>query len=294
MRWERRGTSQNIEDRRGAGGGGGGRGSRGKLGLGATLLVLLVAYVLKVDPQTLFGAAEAVSGTSGAGAGSAGGAPATPPSAEEDEQVQFVSFVLDDAQATWQRLFQARGQQYQDARLVLFTDAVTSRCGEADAGTGPFYCPGDNKVYIDLSFFRDLRSRFRAPGDFAQAYVLAHEIGHHVQTLLGTSAQIRQAQRADPSRRNDLQVRMELQADCYAGIWAHATAQRNLLEIGDLEEGLAAAAAVGDDRLQQEATGRVEPERWTHGSSAMRQRWFTRGYQTGDMTQCDTLQAATL
>ena len=187
MRWERRGTSQNIEDQRGARGGGGRRGGSGaKLGLGATLLILLAAYVLKVDPQTLFGAAEAVTGPTG-GATPAAETPSATPSAEADEQVQFVSFVLDDAQATWQRLFAARGQQYEDARLVLFTDAVQSRCGAADAGTGPFYCPGDKKVYIDLSFFRDLRTRFRAPGDFAQAYVLAHEIGHHVQTLTGVA-----------------------------------------------------------------------------------------------------------
>jgi predicted metalloprotease len=259
-----------------------------------TLAVLALAYFMKVDPSTLFGVAEAVSGATGGGAPSPEGpAPAT--SAESDTQVQFVSFVLDDTQATWRRIFQEQGlPAYQDAQLVLFTSEVQSACGPADAGVGPFYCPGDQKVYIDLGFFQELHSRFRAPGDFAQAYVLAHEIGHHVQTLMGTSRAIRAAQSADPRRRNDLQIRMELQADCYAGVWAHGTAQRNLLEVGDLEEGLSAAAAVGDDRLQREATGRVERESWTHGSSDMRMRWFTRGYQTGDMAQCDAIRAPTL
>ncbi len=295
MRWERRGKSQNIEDRR-AGGSGGGGSRRGgaKLGLGATLLILVAAYFLKVDPQMLFGAAEAVSGATGGTSGAAQPATGAAANPEDDELVQFVSFVLDDSQSTWQRIFTQRGQRYQDAQLVLFSDSVRSACGAADAGAGPFYCPGDRKVYIDLSFFRELHTRFRAPGDFAQAYVLAHEVGHHVQTLLGTSTQVRQAQRANPSQRNELQVRMELQADCYAGLWAHSTARRDLLEAGDIEEGLSAAAAVGDDRIQQEATGRVQPERWTHGSSEMRMRWFTRGYRSGDFDQCDTFGATQL
>ena len=288
MRWERRGKSQDIEDRRGQRGG---RGRRAGLGLGGTLVVLAVAYFLKVDPQRLMGVAESAVGATGGGGGASGPVQETP---ESDEQVQFVSFVLDDAQNTWTRIFQQRGQRYPRAQLVLFTDAVQSRCGAADSGVGPFYCPADNKVYIDLVFFRELHQRFRAPGDFAQAYVIAHEIGHHIQTVLGTSRQVRAAQQRNPAQRNDLQIRMELQADCYSGIWAHSTARRDLLEEGDIQEGLGAAAAVGDDRIQQQATGRVQPERWTHGSSEMRMRWFMVGYRSGDMDRCDTFRAQTL
>jgi predicted metalloprotease len=216
--------------------------------------------------------------------------PSGPPAAtspEEEEMVDFVSFVLDDAQDTWTGLL---GSRYQRARLVLFTDAVESACGFAQAATGPFYCPGDQRVYIDLGFYRELDRRFGAPGDFAQAYVLAHEIGHHVQTLLGTEAEVRDAQRANPARANQLSVAMELQADCYAGIWGHSTSQKQLLEAGDVEEGLSAAAAIGDDRIQRMSGTRVSPERFTHGSSAQRVEWFRRGMSSGRPESCDTFR----
>src|SRR5688572_14454969 len=199
--------------------------------------------------------------------------------------VKFVSFVLDDAQQTWRKIL---GPRYQDAKLVLFREGVQSGCGAAGAETGPFYCPADQKVYIDLSFFDELETKFEAPGDFAQAYVLAHEIGHHVQTQLGISQKVRAAQSSNPSAVNDLSVRMELQADCFSGVWGHSTNQRDILEPGEVKEGLAAAAAVGDDRIQRQARGRVNPETFTHGSSAQRQQWFMRGFESGDVSACDT------
>jgi predicted metalloprotease len=206
-------------------------------------------------------------------------------SPEEEELVQFVSFVLDDAQDTWERLLPGR---YQRAALVLFRDAVQSACGFAEAATGPFYCPGDRKVYIDLGFYAELKQRFGAPGDFAQAYVLTHEIGHHVQTLLGIEERMRQMQQARPQLSNELSVRLELQADCFAGLWGNSTAQRNILERGDVEEGLNAAAAIGDDRIQRMSGARVAPERFTHGSSEQRVEWFRRGLQSGQIEACDT------
>jgi predicted metalloprotease len=196
-----------------------------------------------------------------------------------------VSFVLDDAQDTWERLLPGR---YQRAALVLFRDAVQSACGFAEAATGPFYCPGDRKVYIDLGFYAELKQRFGAPGDFAQAYVLTHEIGHHVQTLLGIEGRMRQMQQARPQLSNELSVRLELQADCFAGLWGNSTAQRNILERGDVEEGLNAAAAIGDDRIQRMSGARVAPERFTHGSSEQRVEWFRRGLQSGQIEACDT------
>jgi predicted metalloprotease len=204
--------------------------------------------------------------------------------AEEEELVDFVSFVLDDVQSTWSSLL----PQYQNARLVLFRNAIDSACGFAQSATGPFYCPGDQKVYIDLGFYKELRSQFGAPGDFAQAYVLAHELGHHVQNLLGIEAQVRRAQRANPGLQNELSVRMELQADCFAGVWGYAAAQRGVLEPGDVEEGLNAAAAIGDDRIQRMSTGYVNPESFTHGSSEQRMTWLRKGLTTGDPEVCDT------
>jgi predicted metalloprotease len=201
--------------------------------------------------------------------------------------VDFVSFVLDDAQNTWQQIL---GSRYRHAKLVLFRDEIQSACGMAESATGPFYCPADERVYIDLGFYDELRQQFGASGDFAQAYVLTHEIGHHVQKLLGTEEAVRQAQDANPSRVNDLSVRLELQADCYAGVWGHSTAQRNILEQGDVEEGLNAAASIGDDRIQRMSGSRVAPERFTHGSSAQRVEWFKRGMDTGDIKACDTFQ----
>jgi predicted metalloprotease len=207
---------------------------------------------------------------------------------EEELQVDFVSAVLDSTQRFWTQALPRVGRQYQDAELVLFRDAIQSACGFAEAATGPFYCPGDHRVYIDLGFYDELRQRFGAPGDFAQAYVLAHEIGHHVQNLLGTERELRRLQQARPDQANQLSVRMELQADCYAGVWANSYAAKGSLEPGDIEEGLGAAAAVGDDRIQRMGGGRVNPEGFTHGSSEQRMEWFNRGYQSGDPKSCDT------
>jgi predicted metalloprotease len=214
----------------------------------------------------------------------------------EDEQSQFVAVVLADTEDTWNAVFRNAGRQYQEPTLVLFSGSVRSACGFAQAAMGPFYCPADQKVYIDLSFYSDLKNRFRAPGDFAQAYVIAHEVGHHVQTLLGVSEQVqRKKARLSKVEANQLSVRQELQADCLAGIWAHhADRTRNLLERGDIEEGLNAASAIGDDRMQKQSQGYVTPESFTHGSSAQRVKWFKRGYQTGDVNACDTFGEAQL
>jgi predicted metalloprotease len=202
--------------------------------------------------------------------------------------VHFVSFVLDDTQRTWTQILQQQGRSYRHAKLVLFRDAVDSACGMAQSATGPFYCPDDEKVYIDLSFYDELKRRFGAPGDFAQAYVLAHEIGHHVQKLLGIETQVQRAMGTHPGERNELSVRLELQADCLAGVWGHSTAQRNILEAGDVDEALRAASAVGDDRLQRMATGQVNPDSFTHGSSEQRAHWFQQGFQSGNIAACDT------
>jgi predicted metalloprotease len=202
--------------------------------------------------------------------------------------IQFVSFVLDDVQNTWGKEFQQQGQPYRNAKLDLFQDSVRSGCGYAEAAMGPFYCPVDQKVYIDLNFYKELKDRFGAPGDFAQAYVLAHEVGHHVQHQLGIDDKVRAAQERDPSLANELSVAMELQADCFAGIWGHSTQQRQILEEGDVEEALGAAAAVGDDRIQKQSTGEVNPETWTHGSAKDRAAWFRRGFETGNIDNCDT------
>jgi predicted metalloprotease len=250
------------------------------MGLGGILLLLVLSLVFKQDFLSLLGTDSSVA-TTGEQA-----APVNDPN--EEPQVQFVSFVLDDAQRTWQEILRREGTEYRDAKLVLFRDAVDSGCGFAQSATGPFYCPADQRVYIDLSFFDELQSRFGAPGDFARAYVLAHEIGHHVQTLLGLSEQVRRKQQMNPSLQNELSVRMELQADCFAGVWGHSTQQRNLLEAGDVEEGLRAAAAVGDDRLQRMGSGRVNPDSFTHGTSEQRTRWLRRGLSSGDPRDCDT------
>ena len=281
MRWTPSGKSRNIEDR---------RGRRPvyrrptSIGCGGLVFILLLSYVLGLNPL------EMLMLTSGGG-------PAPAPTqqgpiqstAEEEELVQFVSFVLDDAQAVWHRVLPGR---YRDAKLVLFRDQVASACGFASAATGPFYCPSDEKVYIDLGFYEELRSRFGAPGDFAQAYVLAHEIGHHVQNISGIEGEVRQLQRARPGAANDLSVRMELQADCFAGIWGNSTARRDLLEEGDVEEGLNAAAAIGDDRIQRMSGRAVNPDAFTHGSSDQRVTWFRRGMAAQSLDACDTFGAA--
>jgi len=282
MRWKPRGRSANLEDRRGAN-----LGARSgvRLGLGGVVLLLVLSVLFKRDFFTLLDAG---------GAGAALPATGSPGIDEEEPMVQFVSFVLDDAQGLWARLLPEAGVQYRDAKLVLFRDVVQSACGFAQAASGPFYCPSDQKVYIDLGFYDELRSRFGAPGDFAQAYVLAHEIGHHVQSLLGTDAQVRSVQRSRPELANEFSVRLELQADCYAGIWARSTAQRDMLQQGDMEEGLGAAAAVGDDRIQRMSGQYVNPDAFTHGSSDQRVAWFRRGFSTGRMDACDTFSSGNL
>ncbi|HEX6241502.1 MAG TPA: neutral zinc metallopeptidase [Polyangiales bacterium] len=212
----------------------------------------------------------------------------------EQTMVQFVSFVLDDAQTVWTQLFQRQNQRYANAKLVLFREATRSGCGMGQAAMGPFYCPSDRKVYIDLSFYEELKQRFGAPGDFAQAYVITHEIGHHVQHLLGADARVHSASESEQTGATGLSVRLELQADCYAGVWAHSTQQRQLLEAGDIDEALRAAAVIGDDALQRQSQGAVRPETFTHGSSEQRVRWFKRGYESGDPGVCDTFGATRL
>lgn len=277
MRWTPSGRSGDLEDDRG-GGGSGFRLGHG-MGLGGFLLLLVLSFIFKRNFLALFD-------TGSPGAATTQSRPVNDPA--EETQVQFVSFVLDDTQKTWTRIMQERGVPYPHAKLVLFRDTVDSACGFARSATGPFYCPADQKVYIDLSFYDELKRRFGAPGDFAQAYVLAHEIGHHVQRLIGIEDKVREATRANPGARNDLSVRTELQADCFAGIWAHSTEERKILEPGDVDEALHAAAAVGDDRIQRASGGQVSPESFTHGSSAQRVHWFRQGMTSGSLESCDT------
>lgn len=273
--WKRSRQSTNVRDLRGRRG--------GLLGGGClTLVIIIVAMVLGVDPRPLLQMGDAVqqqTQTTETGA---------PPA--DDEQAQFVAAILGDTEDVWNRLFAESGSSYQEPVLTLFSGAVRSGCGNASAAVGPFYCPLDSGVYLDMSFFRELSERFGAPGDFAAAYVIAHEVGHHVQNLTGTSDRVRRAQQsAGTAEANSLSVRLELQADCYAGLWAnHAQRERQILEPGDIEEGLTAAAAIGDDRLQTRSGGQVVPESFTHGTSRQRVRWFTRGFETGDPTACDT------
>jgi predicted metalloprotease len=279
MRWTPGGRSRDIEDRRAETGGRLVR--RGvPIGLGGLVLVFALSLLTGQDFLSLIGGLEQAAVPPGGG----DGVPVAASPAEE-KLVEFVSFVLDDNQKTWAEVLPGR---YQNAKLVLFRNAIDSACGFAEAASGPFYCPADQRVYIDLSFYEELRARFAAPGEFAQAYVLAHEIGHHVQNLLGVERQVRQLQQTRPDRVNDLSVRMELQADCLAGVWGRSTAQRDLLDTDDIESALNAAAAIGDDRLQRMTTGRVHPESFTHGSSEQRVEWFKRGLQSGDPDACDT------
>ncbi|MHB1044779.1 MAG: KPN_02809 family neutral zinc metallopeptidase [Thermoanaerobaculia bacterium] len=287
MKWTRGGRSADLEDQRG--GGGGYRGGRPgmKLGIGGFLLLAVLSLVFKKDLFSLVGAGG-MGPTADVSAGAPGAAVDDP---REEELVEFVSFVLDDAQATWTKILPTVGGEYSRAKLVLFRDGVDSACGSAGSSTGPFYCPGDQKVYIDLGFYQELKDRFGAPGDFAQAYVIAHELGHHVQHLIGVDQAVRQRQAADPRNENAYSVAMELQADCFAGVWGHETAQRGILERGDVEEGLNAAAAIGDDRMQRAAGRRVTPDAFTHGSSEQRVAWFRKGLESGDIKACDTFGA---
>jgi len=284
MRWQGRRRSENVEDRRGAHVG---RGGGVAIGGGTILLIAVVTMLLGGDPIQVLQGLEQAQIPMGGDVEQYG-----TPSPEENEQVEFVSVVLADTEDTWGTLFAQGGRQYQPPRLVLFTGAVDSACGFASAAVGPFYCPADRKVYIDLGFFRELDERFGARGDFARAYVVAHEIGHHVQNLLGVMDRVQQTSgRLNEVERNHLSVLQELQADCLAGVWGHhAERERDLLESGDIEEGLAAATAIGDDTLQRQAGGRVQPESWTHGSSAQRVQWFRRGLETGRVEDCDTFK----
>lgn len=283
MRWKDQRRSDNVEDRRGA------TPARVAVGGGiGTLIILLIAVFFGADPRALLNQMQQVP-PPGAQAGGPGGDPA-PTDPAQEELKDFVAVVLADTEDVWTEQFRKMGDTYEKPKLVLFNGQVQSACGFADAAVGPFYCPGDSKVYLDLSFFEELKNRFHAPGEFAQAYVVAHEIGHHVQNQLGISDKVRAAQeRAGKVGANKLSVRLELQADFLAGVWAnHAQKARNILERGDIESGLAAATAIGDDRLQREAQGRVVPDSFTHGSSEQRVRWFTRGLKTGDMNQGNT------
>ncbi|MEO6185345.1 MAG: neutral zinc metallopeptidase [Steroidobacteraceae bacterium] len=286
MRWRDGRRSSNVEDARGSGGGGMGGGGF-KLGIGG-LVIAAAAYFLGVDPRVIMSVME----------GAQGGATqeTVAPSKPADEAGDFLSVVLADTEDTWTEIFRASGQTYSPPRLRLYQGGTRSGCGSASAEAGPFYCPTDQRVYIDPAFFDELARRFKAPGDFAQAYVLAHEVGHHVQTLMGISDKVRAEQgRSSEEGQNALQVRMELQADCFAGIWAnHAQRTRNLLESGDVEEALGAAAAVGDDMIQKRSQGYVVPESFTHGSAAQRQHWFEQGFQSGQITACDTFASRAL
>ena len=281
MRWKDREGSKNVEDRRGM------PAKRGIIGGGiGTVLLVLVGLYFGIDPSVIMRAVNQNN----------------PPPVEQqqqpasDEMSQFVSVVLADTEKTWHEIFSRSGKTYQEPKLVLFSGAVDSACGFAQAAMGPFYCPGDHKVYIDLSFYEDLKTRFKAPGDFAQAYVIAHEVGHHVQNLLGVSEKVQdKMQRLSKSEANRLSVKMELQADCLAGVWGyHADKTRNILESGDLEEALGAASAIGDDRIMKQSSGTIVPDAFTHGTSEQRVRWFRRGFETGDPSQCETFQEENL
>jgi predicted metalloprotease len=284
MRWEDDRKSENVEDRRGIGL------SRGVMGGGiGTIIIVLVALYFGVDPSTLLNLGKTAN--------------VSPPSsvtpqrpADEDRLADFVSVVLADTEDTWHELFRRSGKEYREPKLVLFSQKVESACGFAQSAMGPFYCPRDQKVYIDLQFYRDLKERFKAPGEFAQAYVIAHEIGHHVQNLMGISDKVEMLRRgASKVQANNLSVRLELQADCLAGIWGyHANRTKKILEAGDVEAALRAASSMGDDRLQKQAQGYVVPDSFTHGSSEWRVRWFRRGLETGDLAQCNTFKADTL
>jgi uncharacterized protein len=287
MKWTRGYRSEQVDDRRGemrAAGLGGG---------GISLLFFLFRRFgvvgLLIGGAVLFFLSRGGAPSMLTGERASSGA-----SEAEQPLVEFVSFVFDDAQNAWTRLFQARKARYRLARLTLFRDSVSSECGMGQAAMGPFYCPADERVYIDLSFYDELKRRFGAPGDFAQAYVIAHEVGHHVQHILGSDRRVHQAADGERAGATGLAVRLELQADCYAGVWAHSTEQRQLLEAGDVEEALKAASVIGDDALQRQAGRGVRPESFTHGSSEQRARWFKRGYESGEIAACDTFSASAL
>lgn len=284
MRMDDYRESDNIEDRRGGGGVG-----VGGVGIGGVILALAISYFTGINPMTLLGIIEQTPIAHQQ-------APAAHKPPANDESARFVSKVLASTEDVWTETFRQNGRQYEAPKLVLFTGATPTACGTGQTAMGPFYCPGDHKVYIDLAFYRELKERFHAPGEFAQAYVVAHEVGHHIQNLLGIADKVHQArQQAGKAEANALSVRMELQADCLAGVWGKRTdTMKKVLEPGDLEAALTAATAIGDDRLQQQAQGRIVPESFTHGTSEQRVRWFKRGFDSGDMNQCNTFKAASL
>lgn len=283
MRWQLGRRSDNVEDRRGSSPG-------GRIAIGGgigSIILALAALFLGIDPSIILQEPREQSSYPDS---------SVRRSPEEEELVDFVSVVLGYTEDTWHQIFRERGETYVEPELVLFTDAVESACGYAEAATGPFYCPRDQKVYIDLSFYKQLKYNLNAPGDFAQAYVIAHEVGHHVQTLLGISQQVNNLQRqVDKVSANELSVRQELQADCFAGVWANRTQKaEQVLEQGDVEEGINAASSIGDDRLQRQSQGYVVPDSFTHGTSAQRVRWFERGLQTGNIDECNTFATENL
>lgn len=280
MRTQDDGDQSNIEDRRGASGGGGA--GRAGLGIGGVVVVGVLSLIFRTNLFAVIGAD---------GSGSPG--PATQRDAATEEKAKKIAvFAFNDGQRVWARELGPKSVPYRTAKMVLFWDETRSGCGAADAQTGPFYCPTDEKVYLDLGFFNELGTRFGAPGDFAQAYVVAHEMGHHVQNILGIDTKMRREQARSPDRKNELSVRLELQADCFAGVWGHSTNERHLLDPGDVDAGLRAAASIGDDTLQKEANGRVRPERFTHGSSEQRKKWLLRGLTSGKVEDCDTFAVA--
>ena len=274
-------SSGNVEDRRGMGVGVG-----GGLGIGGIVIALIAAY-FGIDPSPIISTVQESRGQADTRE--------APKGAPADSMGQFVSKVLGSTEDVWSQIFKQSGSTYTPPTLVLYSGAVRSACGLGQAAMGPFYCPGDQKLYVDLAFYEDLKRRFNAPGDFAQAYVVAHEVGHHVQNLTGTFSKLQQSQgRVSKTEYNQISVRMELQADCYAGVWGHYAAAKNQLDPGDVEEALTAATAIGDDRLQQQSQGRVVPDSFTHGSSAQRVRWFKRGMDSGRVGDCDTFKASSL
>jgi predicted metalloprotease len=291
MKWENQRQSDNVEDRRAGSPGGRRVGGRG-VGIGTIVIALVAGWIFGINPLTVLGL---LSGGGGAMAPVEQAAPPAPPPAG-DRAAAFVSTVLADTEDVWGSLLAAQGSRYEAPKLVLFRDRIATACGQGAAAMGPFYCPGDSKVYIDLGFFDTLRSQLGAPGDFAQAYVIAHEVGHHLQHQMGITAQVeKQRGRVSAAQMNALSVRVELQADCLAGVWAHHSQKgKGWLEQGDLEEALNAAARIGDDTLQRQSQGTVVPESFTHGSSAQRQAWFQRGFQGGRLTDCNTFEARTL
>ena len=298
MKWEGDRQSDNVEDRRDDGGGGGGGGGLGGLvggrgiGLGSVAIALVAGWIFGINPLTVLGLLDG--GSTSAPTSQSAPAAHRPP--VQDRQAAFVATVLADTEDVWREQFKATGGQYRDPKLVLFRGATPTACGRGEAAMGPFYCPGDEKVYIDLAFYDTLRTRLGAPGDFAQAYVVAHEVGHHVQNLLGITAKVdAQRSKLPEARVNALSVRLELQADCLAGVWAfHGQRLRQMLEQGDVEEALNAASQIGDDTLQRQSQGTVRPESFTHGSAAQRVGWFKRGLAAGRMADCNTFEARTL